>query len=67
MMERATCSAPGHDRETVPEAIPSDAPKPSSESKGEIRLPRDLHGQINGRLARISWRARMRWLDDGGR
>jgi hypothetical protein len=59
--------APGHDRELVPDAIPSDVPEPTTESTPEIQLVRDVDGQIGGRLANVSWRSRMRWLDDGGR
>jgi hypothetical protein len=59
--------SPGHERELVPDAIPHDVPEPIVESKREIRLPRDVNGEVRSRLAAISWRSRMRWLDDGGR
>jgi len=58
--------SPGQGRELVPDAIPHDGPEPTPESKPGIRLPRDRHGQIAGPLATVSWRSRMRWLDDGG-
>ena len=59
--------SPGHDHELVPDAIPYEGLEPRTESKGEIRLPRNANGQVRSRLAAISWRSRMRWLDDGGR
>ena len=61
------------DRATIPsdiviaEGLPYDRGEPNAEAQDEIRLPRDLEGQINGRLAKVSWRYRMRWIDDGGR
>jgi hypothetical protein len=58
--------APGRDLELVPDAIPFDDPEPAAEGISDTRLPADSDGQVGTRLASIAWRARMRWLDDGG-
>jgi hypothetical protein len=58
--------APGLDLELVPDAIPFEAPTPVTEGIGHP-LVADLDGQIGSRRAGVAWRARMRWLDDGGR
>jgi hypothetical protein len=60
--------APGEEHELVPDAIPYDIPAP------RVLTPSDpardhtyLAGRFGNRLATVSWRSRMRWLDDGGR
>jgi hypothetical protein len=60
-------SAPDRERELVPDAIPFDAPAPASDSTAVFGLPRRVEGRVGAGLANLSWRARMRWLDDGGR
>jgi len=57
----------GHDRQLVPDAIPYDVPEPFTPSSDTSRAPRFLDGRFGNRLATVSWRSRMRWLDDGGR
>jgi hypothetical protein len=59
--------APGLDLELVPDAIPFDGPEPATEGMRDATLPADFDGQIGPALASVAWRARMRWLDDGGR
>lgn len=60
--------SPGEDHELVPDAIPYDVPEPSVlKSSGSSRNPGNLDGRFGNRLATVSWRSRMRWLDDGGR
>jgi len=56
----------GLDLELVPDAIPFAAPTPTTEGIGDP-LVAEPDGQIGSRRAGIAWRARMRWLDDGGR
>ena len=41
-------------------------PTPTTDGIGDS-LVADLEGQIGSRRAGVAWRARMRWLDDGGR
>jgi hypothetical protein len=53
--------------ELVPDAIPYDGPEPTSGSRAGSDLPHDNEGRIGTDLANLSWRSRMRWLDDGGR
>ena len=53
--------------ELVPDAIPYDGAGPSSGSRAVGDLPHDDEGRIGTDLANLSWRSRMRWLDDGGR
>jgi len=38
-----------------------------AESDGLADNQRTIEGHTGGRRANISWRSRMRWLDDGGR
>jgi len=59
--------APGLELELVPDAIPFDRPEPITKGVGDPTLPADFDGQIGTPVASIAWRARMRWLDDGGR
>jgi hypothetical protein len=60
--------AGGLDRELVPDAIPHGAPTHlDTESARKSRRGREVSGQIGGGVARMSWRARLRWMDDGGR
>ena len=59
--------ATGGDHELVPDALPSPDREPTGESKRQVRLPPDVDAVVGNRLAKISWRSRMRWLDDGGR
>ena len=58
--------APNRDRELVPDAIPYDVPE-TTEPVGQRDVPHTIEGRIGTDLAKLSWRARMRWLDDGGR
>jgi hypothetical protein len=53
--------------ELVPDAIPYDGPAPTSGSTAVNDLPHDDEGRIGTDLVNLSWRSRMRWLDDGGR
>jgi hypothetical protein len=53
--------------ELVPDAIPYDGPEPTCGSRAMGDLPHDAEGRIGTDLANLSWRSRMRWLDDGGR
>ena len=53
--------------ELVPDAIPYDDAGPTSGSRAVSDLPHDDEGRIGTDLANLSWRSRMRWLDDGGR
>ena len=53
--------------ELVPDAIPYDGPVPTSGSTAVNDLPHDDEGRIGTDLVNLSWRSRMRWLDDGGR
>jgi len=57
----------GPDRELVPDAIPYDGAEPADASSGTRELPRIPEGRIGSDLTNLSWRARMGWLDDGGR
>jgi hypothetical protein len=59
--------APDRDREVVPDAIPFDGPEPTAEPDVSRDSPHTVEGSIATRLTRLAWRARMRWLDDGGR
>ena len=52
--------------ELVPEAIPYDGAGPTSGSRAVGDLSHD-EGRIGTDLINLSWRSRMRWLDDGGR
>jgi hypothetical protein len=56
----------GSARELVPEAIPYDGAGPTSGSRAVSDLSHD-EGRIGTDLINLSWRSRMRWLDDGGR
>ena len=51
----------GRDSELVRDAIPTGGSTAVSD------LPHDDEGRIGTDLANLSWRSRMRWLDDGGR
>jgi len=53
--------------ELVPDAILYDDAGPTSGSRAVSDLPHDDEGRIGTDLANLSWRSRMRWLDDGGR
>ena len=53
--------------EIVPDAIPYDGPAPTRGSRTVSGVPHDDEGRIGTGLAKLSWRSRMRWLDDGGR
>ena len=57
----------GNGPELVPDAIPYDRAGPTSGSRAVSDLPHDDEGRIGNDLANLSWRSRMRWLDDGGR
>jgi hypothetical protein len=56
-----------HTPELVPDAIPYDGPDPARGSRAVSDVPHDDEGRIGTGLANLSWRSRMRWLDDGGR
>ena len=66
-LELRGAPGPGQDRQLVPDAIPYDVPEPCTPSSDTRRAPRYLDGRFGNRLAMVSWRSRMRWLDDGGR
>jgi hypothetical protein len=66
-LELRGAPGPGQDRQLVPDAIPYDVPEPVTPSSDTSRAPRYLDGRFGNRLAMVSWRSRMRWLDDGGR
>ena len=66
-LELRGAPGPGEDRQLVPDAISYDVPEPVTPSSDTSRAPGDLDGRFGNRLAMVSWRARMRWLDDGGR
>jgi len=53
--------------ELVPDAIPYDGAGSTIGSSAPSDLPHDHEGRIGNDLANLSWRSRMRWLDDGGR
>ena len=57
----------GSSPELVPDAIPYDGAGPTRGSRAVSGLPHDHEGRIGTDLANLSWRSRMRWLDDGGR
>lgn len=57
----------GRDSELVRDAIPDDGLERTGGSTAVRDLPRDDEGRIGTDLANLSWRSRMRWLDDGGR
>jgi len=58
----------GGARELVPDAMPyDDRVEPTDSSAALSHLPHDNGGRIGTDLANVSWRSRMRWLDDGGR
>ena len=59
----------GRDSELVRDAIPYDYDglEPTGGSTSVSDLPHDDEGRIGTDLANLSWRSRMRWLDDGGR
>ena len=66
--------ARGDAHELVPDAIPYDddeavVPLRDSvvRSAGPGRVGANLDDRFGNRLATVSWRSRMRWLDDGGR
>jgi hypothetical protein len=59
--------APGAEHELVPDAIPYDAIEPALPSPEPNRIATFLDDRFGNRLATISWRSRMQWLDDGGR
>jgi hypothetical protein len=59
--------APGEEHQLVPDAIPYDVPEPVVRAPRRSRSPTYLDGRFGNRLATVSWRSRMRWLDDGGR
>ena len=61
-------SPPGsHDHEIVPDRNTDSGVETPNESTEDGSLPPQVRGKIGGRLGSISWRSRMRWLDDGGR
>ena len=66
-LELREAPGPGQDRQVVPDAIPYDVPEPVTPSSDTSRPPRYLDGRFGNQLAMVSWRSRMRWLDDGGR
>jgi len=57
----------GSAAEIVPDAIPYDGPAPTRGSRTVSGVPHDDEVRIGTGLAKLSWRSRMRWLDDGGR
>jgi hypothetical protein len=57
----------GRAPELVPNTITYDGPDPTRGSRAVSDLPHDGEGRIGTDLANLSWRSRMRWLDDGGR
>ena len=57
----------GEEHQLVPDAIPYDVPEPILPSPERGRSLTYLDGRFGNRLATVSWRSRMRWLDDGGR
>jgi hypothetical protein len=57
----------GRTPELTPDAIPYDGPDPSAGSRSVSDLAHDDQGRIGTDLANLSWRSRVRWLDDGGR
>lgn len=59
--------APGRESELVPDQIPPSDRETTSASTGHGSSPRFARGRIGSPLANVSWRSRMRWLDDGGR
>jgi len=66
-LELRGAPGPGEDRQLVPDAISYEVPEPFTPSSDTGRAPGDLDGRVGNRLAMVSWRSRMRWLDDGGR
>ena len=57
----------GEEHQLVPDAIPYDVPEPAAPMPDPSHIPSNLDGRFGNRLATVSWRSRMRWLDDGGR
>jgi hypothetical protein len=58
--------APGEGYQLVPDAIPYDVPQPALSPSDPSCDPVHLANRFGNRLATVSWRSRMRWLDDGG-
>ena len=58
--------APGEDHQLVPDAIPYDVPERAISPSDPDCAPVHLGDRFGNRLATVSWRSRMRWLDDGG-
>ena len=66
-LELRGVAAPGEDHQLVPDAIPYHVPEPIIAPSDPSCLPIYLGNRFGNRLATVSWRSRMRWLDDGGR
>lgn len=69
-LELRGAPAPGRDHELVPDAMPKHCPESatvSNEPSAASDSPHRGEGRIGTDLANLSWRSRMRWLDDGGR
>ena len=64
---RGSTRLPGSAAEIVPDAIPHHGPAPTRGSRTVSGVPHDDEGRIGTDLVNLSWRSRMRWLDDGGR
>ena len=58
---------PRRGAEIVRDVIPHGGPGPTRGSRTVSGVPHDDEGRIGTGLAKLSWRSRMRWLDDGGR
>ena len=66
-LERRDAAAPSEDPELASDETSASSPGAKVDSLETQWLPRIAGGRIGNRLANISWRSRMRWLDDGGR
>lgn len=66
-LELRGVAAPGEAHQLVPDAIPYDVPEPTAAPSDPSCIPIYLGDRFGNRLATVSWRSRMRWLDDGGR
>jgi hypothetical protein len=54
-------------RERVTDPVPHDVRNATTASDAADSAPRIHGGRIGTEQTGVSWRARMRWLDDGGR
>ena len=54
-------------RERVTDSIPHDVRNATISSDAADSAPRSHGGRIGTEQTGVSWHARMRWLDDGGR